>query len=655
MADHSISRTDSPRPNSATRTGKPKESGWSKRIEVTHAKKKFIELLGQNYTVDDACKLVGWKSKSNYKYHRGQDKDFKFQCDQVLAKRGVVTTAEREEKVPPFPEFSERYLKQQLFNHQLQWVDVLEGREPRNLHPSQRYEPGDRKLAIINTPPEHAKSTTITMNYVTWLIAKDPGVRVIVVSKTQGMAKKFLHGIKLRLTSRKYADMIQAFGPPEGFDKGQGSTWRADQIYVSTGDDEEGTVEKDPTVEAIGIGGQIYGARADIIILDDCVTLDNVGQVEDQIDWVQQEVMSRLGAFGRLIVVGTRVAPIDLYTELMNPKRYPSESSPWTYLSQPAVLELADDPQDWVTLWPRSNQPMKGDLQSVADADGLFPFWTGPIMAKKRASIQPRTWAMVYMQQQVDEEAIFAAKDVQGCVDGVRYPGALHKSTEGGTVGTMDKGAEWYIIAGLDPATVSGHTACTVYAFNRRTQKRRVVDVSNKRMTPDALINLMKDFTVRYEVDEWRVEKNGFQAFLTQSREITQFMASRGVLLREHSTYGNKHDPGFGVAAMAMLFRGWQDGNNLIELPRKEGEGIKALIEQLIVWAPDAPKTQKTDAVMSLWFAEIRAKELVQQAGEVFYTEDSRWLSASDREQRVVVSIDQYIQDQRDEARVFYA
>jgi hypothetical protein len=262
---------------------------------------------------------------------------------------------------------------------------------------------------------------------------------------------------------------------------------------------------------------------------------------------------------------------------------------------------------------------------------------------------------MVYMQQQVDEESVFPAKDVQGCVDGVRYPGALHKSTEGGTVGTMDKGSEWYIIAGLDPATISGHTACTVYAFNRRTQKRRVVDVSNKRMTPDALINLMKDFTIRYEVDEWRVEKNGFQAFLTQSREITQFMASRGVLLREHSTYGNKHDPGFGVAAMAMLFRGWSDGNNLIELPRKEGEGIKALIEQLIVWAPDAPKTQKTDAVMSLWFAEIRAKELVQQAGEVFYTEGDQWLSAADKENRVVLSIDEYLQAQRDEARVFYA
>ena len=632
-----------PRPTNNSVRG-ASEKGWSKRVEVDHKKQKFLEQLKAGYTVEDACRLVGWKSKSNYKYFRMHDEDFKFEADRILANRTGKRPDSHEGPFPEFPEFSEKYLGQRLFNHQLQWYDLLEGREPRGLHPSQRYEPGDENFVVINTPPGHSKSTTITQNYIAYRIAKDPSVRIMVVSKTQGMAKKFLHAIQQRLTSKRYADLITAFAPPEGFD-GPGSKWRADQIYVSGID----SGEKDPTVEAVGIGGHIYGARADLIILDDCVTLDNVGQVEHHMDWIQQEVMSRVDTQGRMIVVGTRVAPVDLYTELLNPKRYPDEKSAWTYLSQPAVLDFADDPKDWVVLWPKSNQPYLGDTKTQPDEDGLYPKFTGPELAKIRSRVSPRVWAMVYQQQQVDEEAVFAAKDVQGCVDGVRYPGALHKSTEGGTVGTMDKGADWYIIAGLDPATVTGHTAMTCYAFNRRTQKRRVVEVSNKRMTPDALINQMKDWTIRFEVDEWRVEKNGFQAFLTQSKEITQFMASRGVLLREHSTYGNKHDPGFGVAAMAMLFRGWQDGNNMIELPRKESEGVKALIEQLITWAPDVPKTQKTDCVMSLWFAELRAKELVQQYGETFYAEGDTWLSGNDKEQRVVLDIEEYLAAQRDE------
>ena len=617
---------------------------FSKQIQLGHQKQKFIEALKSGYTVKDACSIVGWKSDSNYKYHKSRDSDFKFECDKILSKRSVFSSPDKEDNVPDFPEFSEKFLGQRLFNHQLQWYDLLEGRAPRNMHPSQRYDAGDKNFIVINTPPGHSKSTTITQNYVTWRIVKDPSVRIMVVSKTQGMAKKFLHAIQQRLTSQRYADLIRAFAPPDGFD-GPGSKWRADQIYVSGID----SGEKDPTVEAVGIGGHIYGARADLIILDDCVTLDNVGQVENQIDWIQQEVMSRVDTRGRMIVVGTRVAPVDLYTELLNPKRYPDEKSAWTYLSQPAVLDMAEDPADWVPLWPYSNQPILGDRETPPNEDGLFPKFTGFELSKIRARVQPRTWAMVYMQQQVDEEAVFPAKDVQGCVDGVRYPGALHRSTEGGTVGHMDKGSEWYVIAGLDPATISGYTACTILAYNRRTHKRRVVDVSNKRMTPDALVNLIKEWTIRYEVDEWRVEKNAFQAFLTQSKEITQFMASRGVLLREHHTGSNKWNADYGVAAMAMLFRGWEDKNNMIELPRKENEGVKALIEQLIVWIPDAPRTQKTDCVMSLWFAELRARELVSTEGQTFYAEGDTWLSGNDREERVVLDVEEFLAAQRDD------
>lgn len=32
------------------------------------------------------------------------------------------------------------------------------------------YNPGEPDLLICNTPPEHAKSTTLTVNYVVWRI-----------------------------------------------------------------------------------------------------------------------------------------------------------------------------------------------------------------------------------------------------------------------------------------------------------------------------------------------------------------------------------------------------------------------------------------------------------------------------------------------------
>jgi len=52
-----------------------------------------------------------------------------------------------------------------------------------------------------------------------------------------------------------------------------------------------------------------------------------------------------------------------------------------------------------VTLWPRSNEPEPGVKDQVPDADGLFPKWDGPRLAKKRARVLPRNWSMIYMQQ----------------------------------------------------------------------------------------------------------------------------------------------------------------------------------------------------------------------------------------------------------------
>jgi hypothetical protein len=113
---------------------------------------------------------------------------------------------------------------------------------------------------------------TITINYVTYRIVKNPNISVIVISKTQEQAKKFLYAIKQRLTHPRYADLQVPFGPADGY-KATADQWSANKIYL--GGDIRDNDAKDPTVEAIGMGGQVYGARADLIVLDDVVTLSN--------------------------------------------------------------------------------------------------------------------------------------------------------------------------------------------------------------------------------------------------------------------------------------------------------------------------------------------------------------------------------------------
>jgi len=578
----------------------------TRRRNTAQAKEEALTLLAEGYTVPQICERIGYHTKT-YELWRNSDPEFKAAVDRLrfLARGGKETR-----EVIPFEEFSERFMGARVFPHMLNVVDLIEGREPRWLPEGIMYDPGESDLVLVNMPPEHGKSTTITMNYVAYRIAMDPDIRVIIVSKTQAMAKKFLFGVKERLTHRQYADMIAKYAPMGGFDK-DSTSWTQDMFYISP--DARTAGEKDPTVQALGIRGHIYGARADLIILDDCVDHTNAHEFDKQIDWIQGQVLSRISDAGALLVVGTRLASRDLYAELRKEDYYPEGESPWTYLAMPAVLEFADDPKDWVTLWPQSNVPVIGAKGARAEADehGLFPKWDGEALAKKRRRMTPENWARIYQQQQTAEDQIFHPDAVRASINNGRHPGIMAKGALGGT---REEGMDnLLIVAGLDPASPSGFVAAQVVGLDLHTQKRYVLDVWNKtKMTPDDIRVLIKSWTEKYNIVEWRIEKNAFQTMLTQDREINEFLAARGCILREHTTGKNKWDTDFGVASLSLLFHGWQEGRQMIEFPSTvHSEMMRALVEQLTTWTPNAPKHQKTDTVMALWFAELACRDRI--------------------------------------------
>ena len=611
-------------------------AGRKQGSDLDQAKKAFLELFKDGMTIANAMKAVD-RSISTYERWRRDDEEFVSAVERVRNLRNGVAGPKPVREVLSFPEFSEKYLDAKVFPHMQNVVDLIEGNDPSWVHPSMVFEKGERDLVMVNMPPEHAKTTSITINYVVYRICMDPNIRVILVSKTAEMAKKMLYAIKTRLTHPRYEAMIEAYAPLGGFDK-DSEAWNQTMIYVS--DNARDSGEKDPTVQALGIRGHIYGARADLIILDDTVDLTNAHEFEKQIDWLQSEVISRISASGSMLVVGTRLASKDLYRELRDESRYPDEDSPWSYLSMPAVLEFNDKEKDWVTLWPRSNQPEPGSKIETqeADAEGFYAKWDGPRLSKKRRRVSPRAWAMVYQQQQVSEDAIFSPDAIKAAINGNRMAGPIPKGMVGQRINGMDG---LIIVAGLDPAT-SGHTAAVVMGLDIQTQKRYLLDVYNKAgITPEAMRDMIKELTVKYRISEWRIERNGFQGFLVHDRELNEFCSTRGTIIKPHFTGQNKHDTDFGVASMTSLFSNWQNKNQLIELPSTHGqESCKQLVEQLVTWAPDAPKTQKTDIVMAMWFAELSCRDRVVMNSS--YTRShvkNSFLTPWDRRQQTTVSL----------------
>ena len=612
------------------------KSGRKTNEDIEGSKKEFLRQMQKGLSINNAMAAVN-RSRSTYERWRREDPEFVAAVERIKNLKFLEPETQVEREHLSFSEFSEKFLDARVFPHMQNVVDMIEGNPPSWLHPAMTFEPGERDLIITNMPPEHAKTTSITINYVVYRICMDPNIRVILVSKTAEMAKKMLYAIKTRLTHPKYDEMIAKYAPLGGFDK-DSEAWNQTMIYVS--DNARDSGEKDPTVQALGIRGHIYGARADLIILDDCVDLTNAHEYEKQIDWLQSEVISRVSASGSMLVVGTRLASKDLYRELRDEHRYPDETSPWTYLSMPAVLEFNDKIDEWVTLWPKSNQPEPGSkvADQQADENGLFPKWDGYRLSKKRSRISPRAWAMVYQQQQVTEDAVFHPDAVKAAINGNRMAGPIPKGMVNQRAAGMDG---LIIVAGLDPAT-SGHTAAVVVGLDIQNQKRYVLDVYNKAgITPETMRDMIKDFTMKYRISEWRIERNGFQGFLVHDRELNEFCSGRGTIIRPHFTGSNKHDADFGVASMTTLFNGWQDKHQLIELPSTHGqESCKALIEQLVTWAPDAPKNQKTDIVMALWFAELACRDRVMMNANYARTHvKNSFLTPWDKRNQTTVSL----------------
>jgi hypothetical protein len=609
------------------------------RLRQIEDQRKFISFLKQGIDMDSALAAVGKKKTAlrswllDGEFAAQVEEASNFGSDAIAASLG-----ENKHKID-FATFSREFLNTEVFPHQQNWIDVLEGRDPTWQHPSMTYEQGNRRRLLINVPPEHAKSTTMTVNYAMYKIALNPNIRIVIISQTQTRAKEFLYSLKQRMTEEPWLKMQQVYGPPGGY-KETADQWTADRIYL-----ERESGEKDPTVQALGIGQQIYGTRADLIIMDDIVSTTNAHEWEKQLNWLQKMVVTRVGSTGTLLIAGTRVSSIDLYKEIRNPEHWTGGKSPFTYLAMPAVLEFDDKPEKWKTLWARSDRPLDGadefdDPELLTpDENGHFVKWDGRRLFERRSEVSPSTWALVYQQQDVEEDAIFPLPVVNGSINRMRKAGRLNFNAPG----HPNPEGSWFIIMGLDPA-MSGKTAMVVYAINRETNKRYVLDVHNMaESTPQKIDSLIKEWVEEYKPQELRIEINAYQKAFSLDNELRMWLASRGTALREHFTSKNKWDVNFGVAAMSSLFGSMRDGkynrDNLIELPDNSNEHVKALVNQLITWKADTKGP--TDCVMALWFCEIRAKELIQQSNFRTAHANNKWATRRNVAMQGIVNLDE--------------
>jgi hypothetical protein len=317
--------------------------------------------------------------------------------------------------------------------------------------------------------------------------------------------------------------------------------------------------------------------------------------------WLNTEVISRLPDDGLMMVLGTRIAPQDLYRKLREMLDYDEVTPLWTYLAQPAVLDGS------------GSRPRNG--MCCGRRAGRGPRW--PAVRRCWVRLPGGLWST--SSRTCRRKPSFPAGAVEASVNRARAAGALTGGLQGrhldvpgsplhrGRAGPGDDGQDGDDRRGLG----QGHPASAY-----------VLDGFNKANCPPALMRRADGF-VHHAVQASRSgSSSGMRSNGSDTRrELKRELFGLGCILREHWTGANKYDEDFGVMSLAPLFLScvdpvegdaWRrrEGGGLIDLPNRQfSTFVDELVEQLIVWMPGQNKrTVLSDLVMALWFCEIACK-----------------------------------------------
>lgn len=170
---------------------------------------------------------------------------------------------------------------------------------------------------VILEPRGHAKTTWGNQIYLSWLISRNPNLRVGLISNTALQARGFSRAIKNTLEMNEYQHEV--FGNLAGTHK-----W-TDIEWIVKGSALHGTPYLN--MYAQGAGGAIISKRFDVIVCDDILDEENSAtpeQREKLEQWFWKTLKPCLVPGGSIIILGTRWAEGDLYQRLIEEKGWPS-------------------------------------------------------------------------------------------------------------------------------------------------------------------------------------------------------------------------------------------------------------------------------------------------------------------------------------------
>lgn len=205
------------------------------------------------------------------------------------------------------------------------------------------------RLAVIHSHIESGKSFLVGAMRTLWLLGRDPGARVVVCSSAHGQAERVVRTVKAYI--EQSAELHEVFPKLK-----PGSPWRDDLLVVA-----RANIGKDASLIATGVRGQVLGARADHVVLDDVDDRESTSTEHmrtETLGWLRSTLLSRLTHGGTAVALGTPWHPGDaLHT-------FGAENWPTLRLG---VLDENGRPR-WPARWPLDRIEQTRRTMSIFEA-----------------------------------------------------------------------------------------------------------------------------------------------------------------------------------------------------------------------------------------------------------------------------------------------
>jgi len=253
------------------------------------------------------------------------------------------------------------------------WPEFIEGSHHRHIAEKfNKLARGEIKRLIVNMPPRHTKSEFASYLLPSWMVGRNPKLKIIQATHTGELAIKFGRKAKHLIDSEEYAKIFATKLQEDSKAAGRWETAQGGEYF------------------AAGVGGAITGRGADLLIIDDPHSEQDAlseAALENAYEWYTSGPRQRLQPGASIVLVMTRWSTKDLTAMLLKQQKE-VKGDQWDVVEFPAILDHGPKPEP---VWPQ--------------------YWKLDELEKVKATLPVGKWNAQWMQRPTSEEGAIIKRE----------------------------------------------------------------------------------------------------------------------------------------------------------------------------------------------------------------------------------------------------